>query len=122
MATRLRLLAKEKKSSGTGTRWRSTVPPEQRGQISRLIDTAQEQLVQLRGAQTGTTADVARHLLSNLAHSAGLLERALQQTAAAAVHAGIPPQDVAQWARLPAGALADLLTAYQEEQEEDEEW
>ncbi|MFC4036324.1 hypothetical protein ACFO3J_33500 [Streptomyces polygonati] len=79
--------------------------------------------MQLRGAQSGTSADVARHLLGNLAHSAGLLERALQQTAAAAVNAGLPPQDVEQWAGLSAGGLADLLTAYREEQqEEDEEW
>lgn len=122
LATTLRLLAKEKKEVGSGTRWRSAVSPEQRGRISRLIDAAQEQLVQLRGTQTGTSADIARHLLGTLAHSADLLERALQQTAAAAVNAGLPPQDVEQWAGLPAGGLADLLTAYREEQKEDEEW
>jgi hypothetical protein len=122
MATGLRLLAREKKTAGSGTRWRGTVPPEQRGRISRLIDAAQEQLAQLRGAHSGTTAEVAQHLLAGLSHSVGLLDRALQQTAAAAVSAGIPPQDAARWAGLSADGLADLLHAYREEQEEDEEW
>jgi hypothetical protein len=114
MAGQLRVLGKEKKAPGSGTMWRSTVPAEQRAQISSLVDGAQEQLIQLRGAQTGSSADVAQHLLRILSYSAALLEKALQHTVVAAVNAGVPPQDVAQWAKLPPGPLADALKAYQD--------
>lgn len=95
MAGQLRVLGKEKKAPGSGTMWRSTVPAEQRAQITSLVDGAQEQLIQLRGAQTGSSADVAQHLLRILSHSAALLEKALQHTVVAAVNAGVPPRDVA---------------------------
>ncbi|MEV0982487.1 DNA-binding protein [Streptomyces sp. NPDC049915] len=114
MAGQLRVLGKEKKAPGSGTMWRSTVPAEQRAQISSLVDGAQEQLIQLRGAQTGSSADVAQHLLRILSHSAALLEKALQHTVVAAVNAGVPPRDVAQWAKLPPGPLADALKSYQD--------
>jgi hypothetical protein len=112
MAGQLRVLGKEKKAPGSGRMWRAAVPAEQRAQISSLVDGAQEQLIQLRVAQTGASADVAQHLLSGLSHSAALLEKALQHAVVAAVNAGVPPQDVAQWAKLSAGPLADALKAY----------
>ncbi|WP_404199744.1 DNA-binding protein [Streptomyces tauricus] len=112
MASQLRVLGKEKKAPGSGRMWRAAVPAEQRAQISSLVDGAQEQLIQLRGAQTGASADVAQHLLSGLSHSAALLEKALQHAVVAAVNAGVPPQDVAQWAKLSAGPLAHALKAY----------
>lgn len=114
MAGQLRVLGKEKKASGSGAMWRAAVPVEQRAQISSLVDGAQEQLIQLRAAQTGPSADVARRLLRTLSHSAALIEKALQHTVVAAVNAGVPPQDVAQWAKLPPGPLADALKAYQD--------
>ncbi|WP_406173230.1 hypothetical protein [Streptomyces canus] len=114
MAGQLRVLGKEKKAPGSGTMWRSTVPAEQRAQITSLVNGAEEQLIQLRGAQTGSSADVAQHLLRLLRYSADLLDKALQHTVVAAVNAGVPPQDVAQWAKLPPGPLADALNAYQD--------
>ncbi|MFI9568099.1 hypothetical protein [Streptomyces rishiriensis] len=106
-------MSKEKKAPGSGRMWRAAVPAEQRAQITSLVNGAEEQLIQLRGAQTGSSADVAQHLLRLLSYSAALLEKALQHTVVAAVNAGVPPQDVAQWAKLPPGPLADALKAYQ---------
>lgn len=57
-----------------------------------LLNDAEEQLAQLRGAETGSTADVARHLLQTLRHGAGLLDQALRHTAAAALNVGVPAQ------------------------------
>ncbi|MFF8610896.1 DNA-binding protein [Streptomyces sp. NPDC015346] len=114
MAGQLRVLGKEKRAPGSGTMWRAAVPAEQRAQISSLVDGAQEQLIQLRGAQAGSSADVAQHLLRILSHSAALIDKALQHTVVAAVNAGVPPQDVARWAKLPPGPLADALKACQE--------
>lgn len=114
LAGQLRVLGKERKAPGSGTMWRATVPAEQRAQITSLVNSAEEQLIQLRGAQTGSSADVAQHLLRILSYSAGLLEKALQHTVVAAVNAGVPPRDVAQWAKLSPGPLADALKAYQD--------
>ncbi|MFF2023477.1 DNA-binding protein [Streptomyces sp. NPDC058171] len=114
MAGQLRVLGKEKKAPGSGRMWRASVPAEQRAQISSLVDGAQEQLIQLRGAQAGSSADVAERLLRILSHSADLIDKALQHSVVAAVNAGVPPQDVAQWAKLPPGPLADAIKAYQE--------
>ena len=109
MATALRLLDKEKKEAGSGTRWRSTVSPEQRMLIASTIDSAEEQLLQLRGVQAGPTVDVARRLLRGLMHSAGLIENAWKRTAVAAVNGGVPLEEVARWVDMPAEVLRDLL-------------
>ncbi|MEU7592636.1 DNA-binding protein [Streptomyces sp. NPDC039022] len=114
MAAHLRVLGKEKKAPGSGTMWRAAVPAEQRMMISSLVDGAQEQLIQTRRAQTGASAEAARSLLRCLSHGAALLDQALQRTVVAAVNAGVPPQDVVQWAKLPPGALADALKAYRD--------
>ncbi|MFD8025348.1 DNA-binding protein [Streptomyces lavendulae] len=111
MAGQLRVLGKEKKAPGTGTMWRTVVPPEQRALIGSLIDSAEEQLVQLRGVQGGPTADVARQLLRGLGHSAGLVEAAWKRTAVAAVNGGVPLEEVARWVDMPAEELRSLLTA-----------
>lgn len=113
MAGQLRVLGKEKKAPGSGTMWRAAVPVEQRAQISRLVDGAQEQLIQLRGAQTGSSAEAAQHLLRTLSYSADLIDKALQHTVVAAVNAGVLPQDVARWAKLAPGPLADTLKSFQ---------
>jgi hypothetical protein len=67
--------------------------------------------LQLRGVQTGPTADVARRLLRGLGHSAGLIENAWKRTALAAVNGGVPLEEVAQWVNVPAAVLLDMLTA-----------
>lgn len=109
MVSQLRVLAAEAQSGGSGTRWRATVPAEQRFRITQLVDQAREQLVELRGVHSGTTAEVARTLLEHLSHSADLIDQALVHTAAAAVASGVALKEVAQWSRLPAEELAAVL-------------
>jgi len=110
MAGQLRVLAAEQQAGGSGTRWRATVPAEQRFRITQLVDEAREQLVELRGVHSGTTAEVTRTLLEHLSQSAELIDRAVLHTAAAAVAAGVALEEVAQWSRLPAEELAAVLT------------
>lgn len=100
MAALLREQTREKAAGGSGTNWRSTVPPEQRMFITNLIEAAQDELLQLRGAHQGRTADAARLLLQRLGHSIDLLDQALRETALAAVNAGVALHDVEQWAGL----------------------
>ncbi|MEV6507810.1 TniQ family protein [Streptomyces sp. NPDC051642] len=109
MAGQLRVMAAEQQAGGSGTRWRATVPAEQRFRITQLVDEAREQLVELRGVQSGTTAEVARTLLEHLSQSAELIDRAVLHTAAAAVAAGVALEEVAQWSRLPAEELAAVF-------------
>ncbi|MGW5335991.1 DNA-binding protein [Streptomyces bauhiniae] len=109
MAGQLRVLGKEKKAPGSGTMWRAAVPAEQRRLLTSAIDSAEEQLLQLRGVQTGPTADVARRLLRGLSHSAGLIETAWKRTAVAAVNGGVPLQEVAQWVDMPVEVLSQIL-------------
>ncbi|MCP9956091.1 TniQ family protein [Streptomyces sudanensis] len=116
MAGQLRVMAAEQQSGGSGTRWRATVSAEHRFQIEQMIGEAQEQLVQLRGVHSGTTAEVARTLLEHLSHSAALIDQALVDTAAAAVAAGVALDEVAAWSRLPAQELAEIITAGQDEE------
>lgn len=87
---------------------------EQRFHIAQLVKEAGEQLVELRGVHSGTTAEVARTLLEHLSESAALIEKALVHTATAAVTAGVSLQEVAQWSRLPAQELADIVAAGQD--------
>ncbi|MFF8430568.1 DNA-binding protein [Streptomyces sp. NPDC016566] len=111
MAGQLRVMAAEAQAGGSGTRWRATVSAEHRFHITRLLDEAREELAQLRGAQSGTTAEVARTLLEHLSQSAELVDRAVLHTAAAAVAAGVALEEVAQWSRLPAEELSQILAA-----------
>ncbi|MER8003974.1 hypothetical protein [Streptomyces sp. NPDC095613] len=96
---------------GSGTTWRSTVPAEQRALITSLVNDAEEQLTQLRGAQYGKTADAAQQLLGNLGHAATLIDQALRETAAA-LTAGVALEDLAQWSSLPAEILAEALAVH----------
>ncbi|AQW56242.1 DNA-binding protein [Streptomyces hygroscopicus] len=111
MGGQLRVMAAEQRSGGSGSRWRATVPAEHRFHITQLVDQASEQLVQLRGMHSGTTAEVARTLLENLSHSAELIGQALVHTAAAAVAARVALEDVAAWSRLPAQELAEIVAS-----------
>ncbi|MFD5341231.1 DNA-binding protein [Streptomyces hawaiiensis] len=115
MAGQLRVMAAEQQSGGSGSRWRAAVSAEHRFQLEQLIDQAREQLVELRGVHSGTTAEVARTLLQHLSHSAALIDQALVGTAAAAIAAGVTLKDVAAWSRLPAQELAEIITAGQDE-------
>ncbi|MFE0972981.1 hypothetical protein ACFW3X_32345, partial [Streptomyces sp. NPDC058826] len=115
MAGQLRVLGKEKKVPGSGTMWRAAVPAEQRRLITSTIDSAEEQLLQLRGVQTGPTAEVAQRLLRGLGHSAGLIENAWKRTAVAAVNGGVPLEEVARWVDLPVEVLRRMLTADRQE-------
>lgn len=115
MAGQLRVLGKEKKASGSGTMWRAAVPAEQRRLITSTIGSAEEQLLQLRGVQSGPTAEVARRLLRGLGHSAGLIENAWKRTAVAAVNGGVPLEEVARWVDMPVEVLRRMLTADRQE-------
>ncbi|RZE14662.1 DNA-binding protein, partial [Streptomyces albidoflavus] len=117
MAGQLRVLGKEKKAPGSGTMWRAVVPAEQRMRIGSLIGSAEEQLLQLRGVQSGSTAEVARLLLQGLGRSAGLVEAAWKRTAVAAVNGGVPVEEVARWADLSPGTLRSMLTAGGQEED-----
>ncbi|MGW0469192.1 DNA-binding protein [Streptomyces sp. NPDC003027] len=110
MAGQLRVLGKEKRAPGSGTMWRAAVPAEQRMLITRTIESAEEQLLQLRGVQSGPTAEVTRLLLRGLGHSAGLIEAAWKRTAVAAVNGGVPLEEVARWVDMPAETLRRMLT------------
>ncbi|WP_328443351.1 TniQ family protein [Streptomyces sp. NBC_00386] len=111
LAGQLRVLAAEQRSGGSGTRWGATVSAEHRFHITQLVKEAGEQLVELRGVHSGTTAEVARTLLEHLGRSAELVEEALAHTAVAAVTAGVTLEEVAAWARLPAHELAEIVAA-----------
>ncbi|MEU0213358.1 hypothetical protein [Streptomyces canus] len=115
MAGQLRVLGKEKRAPGSGRMWRAAVPAEQRTLITRAIESAEEQLIQLRGAQYGKAADAAQQLLRNLRHSTALIDNAWKRTALAALNAGMPLDEIAQWAGMSADALMNLLTAGQED-------
>ncbi|WP_199837809.1 TniQ family protein [Streptomyces sp. NRRL S-1521] len=115
MAGLLRVLAAEERVGGSGSRWRAAVSAEHRFQLEQLIDQAREQLVEVRGVHSGTTAEVARTLLQHLSHSAALIDQALVGTAAAAIAAGVALEDVAAWSRLPAQELAEIIIAGQDE-------
>ncbi|WP_372236752.1 DNA-binding protein [Streptomyces sp. MNU77] len=118
MAAQLRVLSKERSAPGSGTTWRSAVPAEQRARITSLVNDAEEQLTQLRGAQYGKTADAAQQLLGNLGHAATLIEQAVRETAAAALGAGMALEDLAHWARLPTDVLAEALPDHRKRQPE----
>ena len=115
MATQLRMLGKEKQTPGATRMWRPAVPTEQRALISRTVEDAEEQLLQLHRAQSGPVADVARRLLRNLAYSAGLIETAWRQTLAAAVTAAVAVEDITGWTGMPAGVVMGMLAAGQED-------
>ncbi|MFD0198953.1 DNA-binding protein [Streptomyces albidoflavus] len=117
MAGQLRVLGKEKRAPGSGTVWRAVVPAEQRMRIGSLIGSAEEQLLQLRGVQSGPTAEVARQLLQGLGRSAGLVEAAWKRTAVAAVNGGVPLEEVARWADMSPGTLRSMLTAGGQEED-----
>ncbi|MFB7397685.1 MULTISPECIES: hypothetical protein [unclassified Streptomyces] len=76
--------------------------------ITSTLDSIQEQLLQLRGVQSGPTAEVARRLLRGLGHSAGLIEAAWKRTAVAAVNGGVPLEEVARWADMPAEVFRSM--------------
>ncbi|MGW7427825.1 DNA-binding protein [Streptomyces sp. NPDC054813] len=115
MAGQLRVLGKEKKAPGSGRMWRAVVPPEQRALITSTVNSAEEQLLQLRGVQTGPAAEVARRLLGGLRHSAALIDNAWKRTALVAVNGGRPLEEVAQWAGMSPDTLMTLLTADRED-------
>ncbi|MFI9162817.1 DNA-binding protein [Kitasatospora aureofaciens] len=108
-ATQLRALAKETRLPGSGTVWRSAVGPERRMLITNLLGDTEEQLIQLRGAQRGSSAEAAERLLKGLGYSIGLLREAVRETVGAAVEAGVRVEDVAAWAGMSPGALAEVL-------------
>jgi len=111
-AAQLRVLGKVKTAAGPVTSWHAAVPGPRRHLISGLVASAEEQLTQLRGAQRGTSGEAAQRLLQHLSYTAGLLDRALWESATAALEAGESLEDLACWARRPVEVLAAELAAY----------
>ncbi|MEU5438232.1 DNA-binding protein [Streptomyces sp. NPDC020719] len=109
MAAQLRVLTREKKMPGSGTNWRAVVDAEQRFTITNLLGEVEEQLQQLRGAQVGKTAEVARSMLEGLSRGSDLLDQVLLRVMVAAVNAGVGLEEVARWARLSADEAAEVL-------------
>ncbi|MFF7585871.1 DNA-binding protein [Kitasatospora purpeofusca] len=109
MAAQLQALTKEARLPGSGTVWRSAVEPERRMLITNLLGDTEEQLIQLRGAQRGSSAEAAERLLKGLGHSIGLLQEAVRETVGGALEAGVRVEDVAAWTGMSPGALAELL-------------
>ncbi|WP_344588535.1 hypothetical protein [Kitasatospora paracochleata] len=71
--------------------------------IKGLLESAEEQLLQLRGVQRGSSAEAAERLLRGLRYTVGQLQEAAREVALGAVAAGVRPEDVAAWAgRFPA--------------------
>ncbi|MEU8566623.1 hypothetical protein AB0C45_34645 [Streptomyces cyaneofuscatus] len=101
MAGQLRALARRSGRRGSGAMWRTVVPAERRMRIGSLLGSAEEQLLRLRGVQSGSTAEVARQLLQGLGHSAGPVEAAWTRTTVAAVNGRVPSEEVARWANMP---------------------
>ncbi|MES9512135.1 DNA-binding protein [Streptomyces sp. NPDC000609] len=112
MAAGLRVLAREKKMPGSGTNWRAVVPAEQRFLITNLLGEAEEQLQELRGAQVGATAEVARSMLEGLSRGTDLLDQVLGRVMVAAVDAGVRVDEVARWARLSEEEAVAVLGMY----------
>lgn len=97
---------------GSGTNWRAVVPAEQRFLITNLLGEAEEQLQQLRGAQVGTTAEVARSMLEGLSRGTDLLDQVLLRVMVAGVNAGVRVDEVARWARLSEEEAVEVLGTY----------
>ncbi|MFB6990876.1 DNA-binding protein [Streptomyces sp. NPDC056304] len=112
MAAGLRVLTREKKMPGSETNWLAVVPAEQRFVITNLLGEAEEQLQQLHGAQVGTTAEVARHMLEGLSRGTDLLDQVLLRVMVAAVNAGVRVDEVARWARLSEKEAVEVLGTY----------
>ncbi|MEU4120537.1 hypothetical protein AB0F71_39360 [Kitasatospora sp. NPDC028055] len=111
MAAQLRALTKEARLPRSGTVWRSAVGPERRMLISGLLESAEERLLRLRGAQRGSSAEAAERLLTGIGYAVERLEEALLEVSKAAVEAGVRGEDVAAWAGLSSGGLAEVLRA-----------
>lgn len=86
-AAQLRVLGKDRSTARPVATWHSAVSSQRRHLISGLVASAEEQLGQLRGAQRGTTSEAAQRLLRQLSHTAGLVDRALWESATAALEA-----------------------------------
>ncbi|MFI1184085.1 DNA-binding protein [Streptomyces sp. NPDC020799] len=114
MAAGLRAVSRERMTPGSGTSWRAAVPAEQRFLIENLLGDAEEQLLQLRGAQSGTTADAAQYLLQGLGRGLELLDQALLRVMVAAVSAGVGMEEVARWARMSVDEAAEVFGSYRD--------
>ncbi|WP_404871088.1 DNA-binding protein (plasmid) [Kitasatospora griseola] len=107
MAAQLWALTKEARLPGSGTVWRSAVEPERRMLIQSLLENVEEQLLQLRETQRGSSAEAAERLLRGIAYTVGQLQQAAREVALGAVEAGVRPEDVAAWAHSPAGLVEE---------------
>lgn len=119
-AGQLRKLAQNAAAAGSGTAWRSAVPAERRAVITALVAEATDDLTGLRGAQIGSAREAGHRLLQTLTRTTGLLQQALHETTAAALQAGIPVEDLAEWTGQPVTVLERYLTEHQSNDHSDQ--
>lgn len=63
------------------------------------------------GSRTGQLLRSPLQLLRSLSRSTALLDNAWRRTALGAVNGGVPLEEVARWAGMPAETLRSMLTA-----------
>ncbi|MGW2668149.1 DNA-binding protein [Streptomyces sp. NPDC001272] len=101
----LRLLAE--RENGTIS-WRKAVPDSDRARLERLLDEAVQMLSDVHVHSGRPVAEASRNLLRFLVRGSEILDRALLEAAHAALEAGVPPQFVGEWGKIPADLVEEI--------------
>ncbi|MFD8789751.1 hypothetical protein [Streptomyces vinaceus] len=88
--------------------WRKAVPDADRGRLERLLDEAVQVLGDVHVHDGRPVAEASRNMLRFLAKGSEILDRALLEAAHAALQAGVPPQFVGEWGKIPADLVAEI--------------
>ncbi|MFK0222968.1 DNA-binding protein [Streptomyces vinaceus] len=88
--------------------WRKAVPDTDRACLERLLDEAVQVLGDVHVHSGRPVAEASRNMLRFLAKGSELLDRALLEAAHAALEAGVPPQFVGNWGKIPADLIEVL--------------
>jgi hypothetical protein len=88
--------------------WRKAVPDADRGRLERLLDEAVQVLGDVHVHDGRPVAEASRNMLRFLAKGSEILDRALLEAARAALEAGVPPQFVGEWGKIPFDLLEEL--------------
>ncbi|MCX5130026.1 DNA-binding protein [Streptomyces sp. NBC_00347] len=101
----LRLLAE--REDGTIS-WRKAVPDADRARLERLLDEAVQMLGDVHVHDGRPVAEASRNMLRFLVRGSEILDRALLEAAHAALEAGVPPQFVGEWGKIPADLVKEI--------------
>ncbi|MBT2472580.1 DNA-binding protein [Streptomyces sp. ISL-66] len=88
--------------------WRKAVPDADRARLESLLDEAVQVLGDVHVHDGRPVAEASRNMLRFLAKGSELLDRALLEAAHAALEAGVPPQFVGEWGKIPADLIEEL--------------